>query len=41
MNCQINKYIGKKQALDILGISSMTLLKLEELNKIEVIKTVG
>jgi putative resolvase len=41
MNCQINKYIGKKQALEILGISSMTLLKLEEFNKIEVIKTVG
>lgn len=41
MSCQINKYIGKKQALEILGISSMTLLKLEELNKIEVIKTVG
>ena len=41
MSCVINKYIGKRQALDILGISPMTLLKLEELNKIEVIKTVG
>ena len=41
MNCQINKYVGKKQALDILGISSMTLLKLVELKKIEIIKTVG
>jgi putative resolvase len=41
MNCNISKYIGKKQALEILGISSMTLLKLEELNKIEIIKTIG
>ena len=39
-NCN-NKYIGKKEALTILGISPMTLLKLEELNKIEVIKTIG
>ena len=41
MNCKINKYIGKKQALDVLGISSMTLLKLVEHRKIEIIKTVG
>jgi predicted site-specific integrase-resolvase len=39
-NCN-NKYIGKREALSILGISAMTLLKLEELNKIEVIKTIG
>jgi len=37
----MNKYIGKKKALTILGISSMTLLKLEKHNKIEVIKTIG
>jgi putative resolvase len=41
MNCKTDKYIGKRQALEILGISPMTLLKLEGLNKIEVIKTVG
>ena len=40
MNNQ-NKYIGKKQALEILGLSGMTLLKLEKENKIEVIKTIG
>ena len=40
-NCIEEKYIGKKKALDILGISSMTLLKLEEQNKIEIIKTIG
>jgi predicted site-specific integrase-resolvase len=40
-NCPNEKYIGKKKALEILGISAMTLLKLEELKKIEVIKTVG
>jgi putative resolvase len=40
-NCLNEQYIGKKKALEILGISAMTLLKLEELNKIEVIKTVG
>ena len=40
-NCKTEQYIGKKKALEILGISAMTLLKLEELNKIEVIKTVG
>ena len=40
-NCTDEKYIGKKKALEILGISSMTLLKLEEQNKIEVIKTMG
>ena len=39
-NCNY-KYIGKREALSILGISPMTLLKLEELNKIEVIKTIG
>jgi predicted site-specific integrase-resolvase len=37
----MDKYIGKKKAMDILGISALTLLKLEELNKIEVIKTIG
>ena len=37
----MNKYIGKKQALEILGISAMTLLKLEKENKIEIIKTIG
>jgi hypothetical protein len=36
-----NKYIGKKKALEILGSSSMTLIKLEKENKIEIIKTVG
>jgi predicted site-specific integrase-resolvase len=40
-DCYIDKYIGKKKAMDILGISALTLLKLEELNKIEVIKTIG
>jgi putative resolvase len=40
-NCPNEQYIGKKKALEILGISAMTLLKLEELNKIEVIKTIG
>ena len=40
-NCNEDKYIGKKKALEILGISSLTLLKLEEKNKIEVIKTIG
>lgn len=40
-NCIEEKYVGKKKALDLLGISSMTLLKLEEKNKIEVIKTIG
>lgn len=40
-NCIEEKYIGKKKALELLGISSMTLLKLEEQNKIEVIKTIG
>ena len=40
-NCTEPKYVGKKKAMEILGISGMTLLKLEELNKIEVIKTVG
>lgn len=34
-------YIGKKKALERLGISGMTLLKLEELHKIETIKTIG
>jgi predicted site-specific integrase-resolvase len=37
----IIKYLGKKQTLEILGISGMTLLKLEKENKIEVIKTIG
>ncbi len=37
----MNKYIGKKQTLGILGISSVTLLKLEKENKIEIIKTIG
>ena len=40
-NCPNDQYIGKKKALEILGISAMTLLKLEEMNKIEVIKTIG
>jgi len=40
-DCYSDKYIGKKKALEILGISPITLLKLEELNKIEVIKTIG
>ena len=40
-DCYSDKYIGKKKALEILGISALTLLKLEELNKIEVIKTIG
>lgn len=40
-NCIEEKYIGKKKALELLGISGMTLLKLEEQNKIEVIKTIG
>ena len=40
-DCFSDKYIGKKKALEILGISALTLLKLEELNKIEVIKTIG
>ncbi len=40
-NCPNEQYIGKKKALEILGISAMTLLKLEEMNKIEVIKTIG
>ena len=33
MNNQ-NKYLGKKKALEILGLSGMTLLKLEKENKI-------
>jgi predicted site-specific integrase-resolvase len=37
----MTKYIGKKEALGILGISQMTLLKLEKENKIEIIKTLG
>jgi len=41
MSCIINKYVGKKAPLTILGLSPMTLLKLEKLNKIEVIKTTG
>jgi predicted site-specific integrase-resolvase len=41
MSISNNKYVGKKEALTILGLSPMTLLKLEELNKIEVIKTIG
>lgn len=40
-DCYSDKYIGKKKALEILGISALTLLKLEELNIIEVIKTIG
>ena len=40
-NYIVEKYIGKKKALELLGISGMTLLKLEEQNKIEVIKTIG
>ena len=40
MNNQ-NKYLGKKKALEILGLSGMTLLKLEKENKIEIIKTIG
>lgn len=39
MNCDL--FIGKKKALERLGISGMTLLKLEEKNKIETIKTIG
>ena len=35
------KYVGKKKALELLGISGMTLLKMEEQNKIEIIKTTG
>jgi predicted site-specific integrase-resolvase len=35
------QYVGTKYAIKILGISGSTLLKLEELNKIEVIKTIG
>jgi len=41
INCVEDKYISKRHALKILGLSSSTLLKLEELNKIEVIKTLG
>jgi predicted site-specific integrase-resolvase len=37
----MNKYIGKKETLEILGISAMTLLKIEKENKIEIIKTIG
>lgn len=36
-----DKYVSKKIALNILGISASTLLSLEEKNKIEVIKTPG
>ena len=35
------KYVGKKKALELLGISGMTLLKMEDQNKIEIIKTSG
>jgi putative resolvase len=41
MNKEQYKYVGKKEALEILGLSSMTLLKLEKENKIEIIKTIG
>ena len=41
MNKEQYKYVGKKEALEILGLSSMTLLKLERENKIEIIKTIG
>ena len=41
MNKEHYKYVGKKEALEILGLSSMTLLKLERENKIEIIKTIG
>lgn len=34
-------FIGKKKALERLGINGMTLLKLEENNKIETLKTIG
>lgn len=37
----MNNYIGTKKTLDILGISRMTLLKLEKENKIEILKTIG
>jgi predicted site-specific integrase-resolvase len=37
----MNKYVGKKEALKILGMSAMTLLKMEKENKIEIIKTIG
>jgi len=40
-NCLEEKFVGKKKALESLGISSITLLKLEENNKIEIIKTMG
>lgn len=40
MNKENSKYIGKKKALEILGLSGMTLLKLEKENKIEIIKTI-
>lgn len=41
MNKEQYKYVGKKEALEILGLSGMTLLKLEKENKIEIIKTIG
>ena len=41
MNKEQYKYVGKKEALEILGLSGMTLLKLERENKIEIIKTIG
>ena len=40
-NCMEEKYVGKKKALELLGISGMTLLKMEDQNKIEIIKTSG
>lgn len=36
-----DKYVSKKIALEKLGISNMTLLKLAEEKKIELIKTPG
>ena len=42
MSCINNiKYVSRKKALEILGLSPVTLLKLEGNNKIEIIKTQG
>lgn len=38
---EVDKFVNKKDALKMLGISHMTLIKLMECNKIEYIKTIG
>lgn len=40
-NMDVNNYVSKKEALQHLGVSSMTLIKMANTNQIEYIKTQG